>query len=277
MLRHVIKCDSGRTITFRVINPRLIIMTPLDITAEVYGDDGIVRLDYDGELEVQKGEVLNIKRRKFKPFQIKRVDIVDNYEYGEGYYIYTSVLNMSTRFIMPLLGGDKHQFCVDSYLMNCFIGVEDQDYGEYIYLWYRYIPDATMESLESFIFNHPCYVSHEDVDNYHVLYKMRVPETLERDYRLIVNGKYSKIHIDTKTRILKFHNTTAERPLGQVLFQAVERRKKLEQDLGVTLHPDAELYDKFHKDREIFRMEYVFDKDDPIKDSIKEAEDQDDF
>jgi hypothetical protein len=260
MVRQVIECESGNVVTIRAINPRLLVITPLDKSAELYGDKEIVGLDYSGEVGITCEEVFTVKRHKFKPQQIKRVDVKDNLQYGAGYYIYTTVLNSSFRFIMPLLGGKKDDYYFHSYFMNCFIGTEfSTGAGGHIYLWYRYIPTIEMEALEEKLFSHPNYVAHRDVDKHHVLYKFEVPAHYKQDVSYIMEGKYSKLHIDTKTRLLEFHGQSAEDVLGQILFQAVDRRKKLEADLGVELDPDAELYDAFDMSNEVFKHSYIIE------------------
>jgi hypothetical protein len=257
MVRHVVKREEGKPVVFRVVNPRLIIVSPIDRSAEIVEDGEIVGLDYNGELGVKRGDVLPIKGHKYKPKIFKKILKSDNFIHGEGYYLYTTELSKSATFVLPLFGGNVDKFHYSKYLMNVYLGVDSKVDREHVYLWYRYVPSAGMDDFEAYIMEHPSYVGHDDVDNYHVLYKMRIPKAYKRDFNLILDGKYSQISDQAKDRILDFHDFHDDSPVGQILFKCSKRKKKIEKDLGVTLDNEAELYDKIDLDKEVFTQDNV--------------------
>lgn len=266
MVTQSVEIGDGEYVTTSVINPRLIKIIPLDVSAEVRDEEGnLIGLNYADKFKVDVGGTLPVRRQKYMPLSMKRVEKKDNFEFGKGYYIYNTILTKSSIFILPFLGKSRSQFKWKDGFMNCFIGKEDEGYDDHIYLWYRYEPSVEMDQFETFLMTHANYVSHEDVDKYHVLYKFEVPDEFKRDYRLIKSGKFSKISEVGKQRLLKFNKSGESSPLSKILYKHPDRKKKLEKDLGVVLDRDAELHGIFDEEKEIYLDSYSNHNSDAIK------------
>ena len=92
-----------------------------------------------------------------------------------------------------------------------------------------------------------------DPDKYHTLYKFKVPETWQNDINLIMEGKYSQISPKAKERIIEFHASNRNKPIGQVLYRCAARRQQMEKDLELepgTLTEDSELLEIYTKEKD---------------------------
>lgn len=255
MMSQRIKCEiSGKTVEVTATSPRKLELTPFSRNAEIYEDGKLVGLDFDGEFGITAGEVMPIKKQKYKVKSISRMKADDGSYMG--YYLNISDLNKSCIFLFPFLNYSRTYFRWHTDFMNCFSSTEDNPDEDALYLWYKYTASIEMEEFEAKIKKHPQYLETIDVDQYHVLYKFSIPTRYYVDYKLIIQGKYSRISSRAKERILDFHSATEKTPLGKILTRNPKRRAKMEKELEITIPEDAELHDPFYIEEERYLNEY---------------------
>jgi len=248
-----VKQDTSVIITEETT--RLVHMSPAHADYEVLDSEGnIVGIDYCGEYKVDRNEVINLNKTKYKVLKINKVKHNGT---KPAYYKLTtsSGLTKTFNFIMPLLGDSRNYFKFNTQFINAFMGTEqDGDYGSSLYLLYRFSGSTNYTDFEASLVDHPWYESTVDVDKYQVLYKFDIPEEHKMDVGLILSGKYSQVSVKTKERILRFHNTRETSTLGQILSKSPKRKAKLEADLKCDPIPNnLDLYSPFKPEEEIFR------------------------
>lgn len=250
----LISLSEGPNLVVELLNAREVRVNPMIDECEKKNGEDIIEIDYKG-LKYKVGDLLDFNKYKFKIRVItKEVD---------GYHLHFHVINKSSMFIMPMLASgrmNRTSFKWADNFCNCFIGTQsDADYGDYIYLLYRFDGAKSFETFEKLIQGHPWFVAQTDPDNYHVLYKFEPDENFKKDYNSLVDGKYSAISEELKKQILFFHATPKGRPIEQILYKDPARRKKLEEDLELnkSIPEDVELYDKFKVEEEIYLDDYI--------------------
>lgn len=250
----LISLSEGPNLVVELLNAREVRVNPMIDECEKREGKDIVEIDYKG-LKYKVGDLLDFNKIKYKIRYItKEVD---------GYHLHSHVINKSSMFVMPMLAEgriNRASFKWSENLCNCFIGTEaDADYGNYIYLLYRFNGAKTFETFEKLMQSHPWFVGQTDPDDYHVLYKFEPDENCKKDYDLLVDGKYSYISEDLKKQILYFHATPKGRPIEQILYKDAVRRKKLENDLELSkpIPEDVDLFDKFNVEEEIYLNNYM--------------------
>tara|TARA_R110002126_G_scaffold47605_5_gene133369 strand:+ start:5033 stop:5824 length:792 start_codon:yes stop_codon:yes gene_type:complete len=247
-----IECEkSGKIVIIKADSPRRLQLSPIYKGGEVYEKGVLIAIDFDGEFAVEVGKTVAINRQRYKVGKISKIMSTEG-SHMTGYHLHITELNKSSMFVMPLLGYNRGYYRWNTDFVNCFIGTEDDGSDYTIYLWYKYTASIEMETLEGRLKEHPSFVSQEDVDQYHVLYKFSVPEKYVDDYMLILDGKYSYISEVAKERILDFHSSKKDRPLGKILYRDPERRRKIEKELGVTILESADLHDPFYEEDELY-------------------------
>lgn len=250
-----IECKrSGKTVVITPVSARRLSLTPKYEGAEIIDDGELVGLNFDDEFEVYPSSVVPVQRDKYKIVSLsKMMDVEGNYS---GYYLNIAELSKSSMFIMPFIGYSRRYFRWDSDFVNCFVATEDNPNERAIYLWYRYRPTLEMEAFEGKIKDNMEYRETIDVDKYHVLYKYSVPKRYLKDFNLILEGRYSYISSIAKERILDFHSSSRDRPLGNILHRDPERRKKMEKDLDIVIPPSADLHDPPYLEEETYKNSF---------------------
>ena len=260
MVSQRINCEkSGKTVVLMAQSARRLQLSPIYKNGEVYENGELVGMDFDGDFSIKVGEVAVIGRQKYKINKVSKI-MSTNGAHITGYYLHIAELNKSSMFIMPFLGYKRDYFRWDKEFVNCFVGTEDEGSDYTIYLWYKYTGSVEMEALEAKLKGHSNFEKIIDVDHYHVLYKFSVPERYLDDYMLILEGKYSLISEEAKERILDFHSSSRERPLGKILYKDPERRKLMEKELQTTIPEELDLYDPFYEKDEVFFNSYRIPK-----------------
>jgi len=260
MVSQKIECEkSGKTVIIKADSARRLQLSPIYKGGEVVKDGEIVEVDFDGEFTVKVGEPAIIKRQRYMVEKISKIMSTVG-THIVGYHLHITEINKSSMFVMPLLGYNRGYFRWNTDFVNCFIGTEDEGSDYTIYLWYKYTASIEMEKLETRLKEHPNYVGQEDVDQYHVLYKFSVPEKYLDDYMSVLDGKYSYISDVAKERILDFHSSKKDRPLGKILFRDEGRRRKMEKELGVIIPDGADLHDPFYEEDELYYNRYRLPK-----------------
>jgi hypothetical protein len=244
--------DPEKThLMFQKINERIIIVNPTSTDFETTDTTGnITSIDYNGCYDININHTITLKNTD--KYKIKYIEKKSGTL--PGYYLYThTCITKSTTFIMPFLGSVKDQFRRDHEFINCFIGTEDNnDYGDKIYLLYRFSGSLEYTAFESFLTNHPQFEKSIDIDQYQVLYQFKIPEEHKETINILINGKYSTISESAKERILKFNASDSKGTLYQILNKSEERRVELEKELKSTIPKEAEVYSIFDKKDEIF-------------------------
>lgn len=251
--------DVEKTIlNFQKINERYIILSPCDPDIEIKNEKNeIITLDYKCDYKITVNSTLILKEKnKYKITKISKQQH-DNKTY---YYLYMHpLINKSTTFIMPFLGYNKETFRFNNEFIKCYIGTEEfGDYGNNIYLLYRYSADINFVKFEeNILIQNPLYEETYEVDKYQTLYKFKIEEKYKNDIDKIIKGKYSEISEDAKNKILKFNNAITNGDLEQILYKRKERRLKLEEELKINIDENAELYSIFNIEDEILLNKYI--------------------
>lgn len=267
MTEEVIQLPDKSNLRFKVINNRVIFVQGIKEDSEIYDDKGnLVGLNYCEDLKIQRGITLTIKKNKYKILELQKVSNSQNVV-KQGYYLFIhKKLTKTSTFILPFIGVSKAYFRWNLDFTNAFLGIEeDGNYGEYLYLLYRFNGDIGFSEFETRMKAHKMFISLKDPDKHQVLFKFKLPNEgiIKDSINLILEGKYSKLSEEVKEHILKFHDSSKDRPLGQILFKTEERRKFLEKDISkfntskVIIDKNAELFDKFIPEEEIFLNEYI--------------------
>lgn len=248
-------------VKIRLHNHRLIILNPMDSSYETYSDDSykpeITELNIQ-ELNVQINKVISVDKQKYK---IIKIDKMDSGDFGSGYYLWSHILNKSYHFIMPVLGSQSPKFRVNNEFCNCFIGMEgEEEYGEYVYLLYRFNGSKEFLDFEFSLKNHPMYLTSINPDPYHIMYKFRIPERYKEDINLITEGKYSYVSKPYKDRILNFH-LNANTALEEILNRSEIRRKSMEIEYNCTIPEDVDLLSVPVVEKEIYLDSYKIPRD----------------
>lgn len=245
---------TNKYLNFKRINGRILSLQPAHSDYEIKNNDQIVGLNYDDEYIINTNKNILLDKDKFKIQAIKREQSM--------YLLYIQErITKSSTFIMPLLGYDKVYFRYDHEFINCFVGTErNNDYGEYIYLLYRFNGSVEFTKFEeNVIKKHKDYIDTIDIDKYQVLYKFKINEKYKEDYYKILDGKYSTISKDGKERLMTFNLSEPNGSLYEILNKVQRRKEKLEEEIGQTLPPEAEVYSGFIVENEILLNKYQID------------------
>jgi len=255
MVSQQIECEeSGRIVTVTSSSARSIKLTPSFKGGEMCKNGVLNGVDYNGEFCISVGEVLPIKRQRFMINGIKR--LVNTKGQHIGYTLIVAKLNKSSMFLFPFLNYSRPYYRWKTDFMNCFNSTEDNPNEVALYLWYKYSASIEMEEFEEKIKKHPQYVETIDVDQYHVLYKFSIPTRYYEDYKLIIQGKYSRISEIAKERILDFHSAKNNSPLYKILNRDPSRREKMEKELDISISESDELHDPFYEEEERYLNKY---------------------
>jgi hypothetical protein len=266
---------AGTRVKVESHSPRLLSVGPLGARFEILDDNGkLVGLDYDGEYLITKGSIIQIGSQKYKINRIKKGTAVAN-----GYELYTHrKITTTGTFIVPFLGHNRDYFRWKKEFTNAFIGTDMYgDYGEYIYLLYRFDGTREFGEFEDGLQASPHYVDCIDPDKYHTLYKFSIPTEWRKDIDLVMQGKYSQVSPAAKERIFEFHSSNRNKPIGQVLYRCPARRQKMEKEMGVepgTLNKDSELLNMFNRKDEIYKNHYIIKENDATKSKASSFEER---
>lgn len=251
---------TSNNLSMKIIvhNSRVIVISPIQEESEEVVNGEIISLRFK-EFHIKKGEILTLKKQKYK---IKSIKKQKNGIEGSGYYLYTHTeITKTTTFLMPFLGGNKNHYRFALNFTNAFLSAEvDPEktyYGKYLYLLYRYVGDLEYHTFDKKIREHSLFVDALEPDEFHTLYKFKLPEEYSEDIELILQGKYSKISVKSKQLILNFHGSRKDRPLGQILLKSPERRKQMEIELHHKIPKENELLSPFDLEKEIYSKEYI--------------------
>jgi hypothetical protein len=223
---------------------------PSEYREEANGPD-IVRLYRDnGPVEIKVGDSINYKKTKHKVNIIKRGTFNGKLAC---YDLKCAVLNSSSIFALPFLGGNKKYMLWDSLFVNAFISTEE--YEKCIALLYRFSGDTLFTKFEAAMCAMPNFIKFIDVDKHHVLFIFDVPSSARNSYERFRNGQYSQIDDIWKLLILDYHGFDSNGHTAQILYKNEKLKKDMETRLGVQLG-DAELHSMPDMKYEKFNLDY---------------------
>jgi len=249
--------SNGIKIHFRAINPRVIKVRPVDPQYEIIDEDGkLVGLNYNGGYFISQGTILTIGKQKYKINNI----VKNKTSPDEGYELYTfRKITTTANFLMPLLGGTRSTFRWNQEFVNAFIVDKESHDGTEISLLYRFNGNIAYSDFEESLKQRTDFVRIEDPDKFTVLYTFKLPEDYKEDIELIMKGKYSEITEIAKNKILKFHSSTKEKPIGQILYKCILRKAVMEKELKGKIPLHSELFEIFNVQNEIYTTKYIIE------------------
>jgi len=250
---------NGVDIRMEALSTRLISVHPVAAKYEVSDEKGkLVGLDYGGDYAISKGDVITVGKQKYKISEVKKSSRTTT-----GYELYTfRKITTTGTFLMPFLGNNRNYWRWSVEFTNAFIGDEVKHDGTELYLLYRFSGAKSFADFEMTIEGRRDFIGSTEPDKYHSMYKFKIPEKYAEDVALIMEGKYSQISNQAKVRIMEFHNSNRTKAIGQILYKSVERKAKIESDLGAKLADDAELLDTYVLDQEIYKNKFKIESED---------------
>lgn len=242
--------EQKTSLRFTKSNERYLYVESNKTPTEKKEKGAIIQLDYGDEYVISTSKNIILNKQKYKIQEIEKSN--------KGYILYMyETITKSTNFIMPFLGGTRDYYRFKNEFINCYIGTEQSgDYGNYIYLLYRFSGSLEFVQFEERLQNHPYFEESYEVDNYQTMYVFNIPQDYMEDIQLILDGKYSKIQPETKENILRFNQSRTNSILEKILFRDPSWKAELENKLKASLPDDAELYSIFNVEEEIFREKY---------------------
>lgn len=268
VINRVISLSNGISVSLELQNARVLRINPINKDVEKLNSNGdIIGLDYGENVKYSINDEYLIDKAKYK---VQKITKIEDPDLGIGYILFNHIINKSSIFIMPLLainGEIRTNFRWNTNFCNCFIGTEeDADYGEYIYLLYRFEGTKEFSSYENYLQKHIWFVGERQVDNYHTMYQFKPDKLFMNDFKLIVEGKYSSISEISKTRILGFHCVSRDKTLGKILYKDSSLKEEIENKLSsrehtVKIPENLDLHDIFYIDDEIYLNKYKIKKE----------------
>jgi hypothetical protein len=243
-----VKCD---TVIFHPTNARTVRLTggTKSIKAHSFNNE-IVSLEIPSDLVISIGETISVKGKQYKINTIKKLYIGHTLIYE----FYVAKPTKSNIFVIPMLGGERKLFFYDTHLINTFIGLPNHE--GCIALLYRWSGDPLFLKFENALKQFRSFIDCEDVSENMTMYIFDVPKKHIKNYKNFINGNYSRLTPEYKTKILQFHGMNIDSQVGQIIFKSEKRKQRLETTLGCKLDDDAELYSIMDPKFEIFNPKY---------------------
>ena len=127
-------------------------------------------------------------------------------------------------------------------LLNAYLSDENKESNytseAHLYLLYKY--DAKFSEYEAYLESHDLFIEKYDVGN-EVMFIFKIPEEHMSDYYKFLEGKYSELSNNLKTKIHTFWKLNKTNKVSMVLRKAPALRKSLENSLEVQIPENAEL------------------------------------
>lgn len=240
----------------KILNPKsLTIEFKMPIKKEYLDKFHLSKIQYDEKNEIKIGDKINVSFNL--PTSQYSTYFIANYMYKEDINkirINEFESNVSSTYILPLLGFSKNQLLIDYNLINVYAKHHSFDYeiGKYVYLVYRYMPISYYEKFVNALSNREdCLIRRKE--GRFDIFVFKVNKHTE-DIKKILDGKYSSITKEAKDKILKFHNQAKpETPLYQILYKGNLRKNELEQYLGTIIPEDIDLAEKPNMEEETWK------------------------
>ena len=210
----------------------------------------IVSLEGPEGFHIQTGVTLEVKKSLYK------VNFIDSKMINDRtiYTLSTARPTKSSTFLSPMVGGKREDFFWDRLFMNCFISTGTGNYC--IALLFRWSGDPLFLKFETELSKKKSFLRMYDPSTNTVMFVFDIEPSHAKDYNTFLEGAYSKLSNPYKRQILDFHGIGKNSEIGQILYKAPERRKKLSAMLGVPLDSSSELLSIIDEDVETFDEEF---------------------
>ena len=165
--------------------------------------------------------------------------------------------NDTTLFILPMLGIDLRLLSIKPNFINGYIATDTNynELGDCVYIVYRYMPFGQYKNVMKILAEQKEFISCEKAkDKRFDIVKLAIPDKYKDSVKLIFEGKYSEIPKYLKHIIIKASNRSKDDIIHQTLFNSLELKEKLANDLGIRiLDLPTELRSKPNKIKEIWQ------------------------
>lgn len=162
------------------------------------------------------------------------------------------VSNKSKTYILPFIN-ELLPIKFLNNLINTYIFYD----GDYKFcMKYKFSGKLEFMNYEKEIENNPLYHSTVDINKSEVVYILNIPIELIDTVDLFIQGKYS--YINNKEIINKFYIEKYHLPVNnkiwEILYRAESLRRKLEEELNVTICPEMDLSSPPDINNETFKI-----------------------
>ena len=248
--------DNGRHLYYKVLDGRTIeVLSDVayineTIEGKPYNRE-ITSLDFGGVLKITKEFDFETgilgKKSTYHITCIERLQ--DN---PKRYALLTHKRNKSSIYLLPILGQNKEFFSFTGrydYFINCYL-TEDL---QYLNLLYRYFSHDSYNHMEFRLTQHPKFCKHYEVGPNHVIMQFK-PNNLEIDAKEFLNGKYSKLTIQLKEKIVTFNDFNIEHHVVHILRKSEELRQRLSEFYDIKFSETDELESKPIYEEEVWKL-----------------------
>ena len=166
----IIPLENEDRLTIRMKNSRTLRAFSKFSPNIIEDNKKLIDICYNNQYSIVLGQEIGIAKSVYKVSTIIPIkSIRDFYVYD----LFHSIQSKASIFILPVLGYDRNYFAYNTYFMNCFLGVDEDEYENYesIYLLYRFSGEKDFIDFENKLEKHPMYECTMDVDKYTVMYK----------------------------------------------------------------------------------------------------------
>lgn len=146
--------------------------------------------------------------------------------------------NDTTLFILPMLGIDLRLLLIKPNFINGYIKTKTNfnEIGDCVYIVYRYMPFNQYRNIMKILSEQEGFISCEKAEDKRFdIVKIEIPSKYKESVKLIFDGKYSEIPKQVKATIIKASNRSKDDIIYQTLFNSLELKEKLANDLGIRI------------------------------------------
>jgi hypothetical protein len=267
--KQVIDTPSGKNITLEILDARTIVLTTTVSAVAQYpassgkptelhiGDD--IYVDVNSPFKQFLFQLWEDGPRI--AYNIKTIVKVDTGKY----LLHTHDRTVSSYFLTPMLGFDKHWFEWDRYFINAYFVklLQTGKTSPYKYtngtqyvigILVRFLPINDFIQFEHKLKKHPLFLFHYDMDYQTSLLIFKPDPRYNEDMQRVSESRYSKLSEKLKSEILRFHNFPKEGEMDQILNRSEIRQRKLELELRGTIPDDVDLLDRVDFSKELITI-----------------------
>lgn len=250
----IIKLYDDKEISVKISNARILLLDFKSKLAKIdYDSNGkISLLEFNSGFHIEKGDLLPIiSDCKSKAlYQVSNLEIIPNKDNpGEKRVKITNEeINKTSHWLLPFIANTEDTLLYNTLLVNSYIrsNSEIHDYyndGNHLFLRYQFLKQD-QDKLEK-LANHPnCVKVDKLFSRTEHIYIFKIPPSWLNDKEYLIQGAYSKISKEAKTRILKFHGLNKEGKTGKILYKDRGYMDDLKKEFGIRDDLD-ELHSKF--------------------------------
>ena len=248
--------NSKRNVNVELVGSReAIISSSTSHVKETIEKGKIVKICYEEDIEFKIGDEFEFEldriKSKFKIDHFLKNDLPGRY------YISCENLTLTSYFILPLLvdnfNQDRVWFELSRFSINAYLN-KDLDK---LNLVCRYNISMDYLQFENNLFTNSNYYKTIDPEKYLVVYQFFIPDLYKNDVNKIIQGKYSKLSLPAKKKIISFHKVypKVSNDLFHILNRSTERKQilniKLEINLDSEELKEVELQSKLDLTKEV--------------------------